>query len=58
MSAFPLGPRTGDELLLRVAGALGWRSLLLVWATPGPLARLTLHMHLGAIDQLQVRCVY
>ncbi|KAG2495322.1 hypothetical protein HYH03_006592 [Edaphochlamys debaryana] len=50
---FTPSPHSGDELLLRVAGALGWRSLALPWSTPGCLAGLTLHLHLGAIDQLQ-----
>ncbi|GLC42531.1 hypothetical protein PLESTM_001347200 [Pleodorina starrii] len=50
---FVPSPHTGDELLLKVAGELGWRSLLLCWSSPGALQGRTLHLHLGAIDQLQ-----
>ncbi|GIL77087.1 hypothetical protein Vretifemale_6644 [Volvox reticuliferus] len=50
---FVPGPHTADELLLKVAAALGWRTLLLCWAYPGSLHGRTLHLHMGAIDQLQ-----
>ncbi|GFR42096.1 hypothetical protein Agub_g2938, partial [Astrephomene gubernaculifera] len=50
---FVPGLHSGDELVLRVASCLGWRALLVCWAAPGALRGLTLHLHCGAVEQLQ-----